>query len=91
MVKLPWVLGHDVGAEVVGETCGGCVEERDGGVGSGRCDPGASVACGVGGQKIDVRADDGLLSAIHAAGELDAGFECRRRGLLESAAGENER
>lgn len=38
-----------------------------------------------------MRADYGLLSAVDAAGELDAGDGCRRRRLLESAAGKNER
>ena len=61
-------VGCDVGADGVGVAGGGGVEERDGGVGSGAAIPGP-VAGGVGGEEIDVRADDGLLSAVDAAGE----------------------
>jgi len=60
-----------------------------GGVGSGGCDSLPAVAGGVGGEEIDVSSDDGLLSAVNAAGESYSSLGVGRRGLLESAAGEN--
>jgi hypothetical protein len=58
-------VGEDVGAERVGCAGGGCVEERDGGL---------TVAGVVGGEEVDVGADDGLLAAVNASAEFDGRF-----------------